>query len=360
MAKHNTSEKKWYYIIGGIVLLAIIIAAFWIPQTAFVFNRVDGLNSDFTALLGLKLSANDIESNCRQVPNTDGQMVCLINSIMHNVYGYVIFDGPAKVSKSTRDSFIRSMTRLNTEVKKPDEYSQFSRTQKKTWDKTFGKGIFSTTLLSTVKKNSYSFADVQKIATELDKSLNVWCTGLSTVFVSGQFDQFYDVQRDESEMDMWLQICAKKPPRVFSATKDSILFDMPNIDLYQYNRYRTECETPRYIEPTCQAAGCPTSTTCALIPLETTEKKFIGTLTFSELNIQIRKLGNDYIFAVNEGIADSSKFTRELDFSKYILQMPYREGMDVRDLFDKVGFVVVTTNDKIMKLIDDVKDMRQN
>jgi len=29
-------------------------------------------------------------------------------------------------------------------------------------------------------------------------------------------------------------------------------------------------------------------------------------------------------------------------------------------LFDKVGFVVVTTNDKIMKLIDDVKDMRQN
>lgn len=355
-------KKKWYYIGGGVALLIVLIFTFgFFSQTAFLMERTFGLQSDFTALIGTKVALNEIVDTCELQPTDDEEEVCIINAVMKNIYGYAIFDGPAKMNKESRNSIVSSMTEMNNEVKRPDEYKQFTRDQKRTWDKTFGKGIFSSTLITTVKKTSYSYTDLQRMATELDKSLNVWCNGLSTVFLSGKFDQFYQAPQDNSEVDMWLQICEKKPDKIFVITKETITVNMPNIDLYRYNRYKTICEDAD--NPCSEGTLCQIKT-CRVEELPETEKKYIGTLYFNELDVQIRKLGNDFIFGVNEGITDSGKFTRELDFSKYILQMPWQQGIDIttdRDFpSSKPGFAVVSTNEKITKIIDDVIDLRES
>jgi len=293
---------------------------------------------------------------------------------------------------------LEMMNAINKEAKSPNEYAKFSREQKKIWDKTFGKGIFSDSLIKKVKTNKYTYSDMKIVANQLDDSVNKWCNGLNAVILSGKFNNFYKNDVGNSELDIWLQLCAKKPKSIFTVSSSKIKLNLPNVDLYDYKRFEPKCEpvsenvikdapicpngqycvynsvapvgTPlegqtigQYYE--CHNGICASGWICQMVELPQTQKTFIGTLELSKINFEIRPLGsNDFIAALNSGIQQSSSIKHNKDFTNYLLQMPTAQGIDItvdRTFpYSKTGFIIITTNDKINKLVKDVKDMRSS
>ena len=355
--KKKTKKYLLYGIgITAFVLVLLAVGYFMSQQTVLGISKY-GLTTDFTALLGIKTPYTQVYTTCNAETTNQKETLCLMNNVITETYGYGIFKGSAKLQPSVQSNIVRSMEALNKEVKKPDEYKRFSKEQKKIWDKTFGKGVFTKTLINKVKTNRYTYYDMKIVTTELDTSLNNWCTALNEVIVSGKFKQFFNTDTGGEEIDQWIQICNEKPKKIFSVSNDKIVLHLNDINLYDYKKYDTVCETP-----TTGCEGTCSVTMCHIVELPQTEKILIGTLQLSKLNMEIRPLGsNDFIIAVNDGIQQSSTITTQKTFANYITQMPTANAIDIttdNNWPNEQGYIIVTTNNQISKLVKDFKDLR--
>jgi hypothetical protein len=353
-------KKNKKYMLYGIAIVSVIVillaAGYFMSQQTVLGISKYGLTTDYTILAGTNVAESTMLNTCNQETTRDKENICIANSLISNTYGYGIFKGAAKLEPSIQKNLVASMESLNKEAKKPTEYKQFSKEQKKIWDKTFGNGIFTKTLINKIKTNRFTYYDLKIVATETDTSLNNWCNALNAVLVSGKFSNFYKTN-DMNEMDQFIQICAQKPKKIFTVGNDKITMHLNDITLYDYRKYDTVCDNS-----TIGCDGMCTVTMCHIVELPQTEKTVMGTLQLSKLNLQIRPLGsNDFLIAINDGIQQSNTITTQKDFAKYILQMPTDKAVDIttgNDWVNQKGFIIASTNNQVSKLVKDYKSIQ--
>lgn len=348
MATKSNSKVLW--------IIALVVVGFLLANQAGLFSvylipKVF-ITTDFTALVGTEKPLSNLVNDCRSIPGRTAEQVCYINSYIDNIYGYVIFKSPAQLDKNFVSSITRQMESMNQMTKRPYEYRYFNSEQKKLWDKTFGKGIFTAQLISTIKKNKYTSTDAKLITREIDNSLNNWCNGIKAVFSSGKFKNILGNNVND-DMDIWIQICNNKPKKIFDTVDGNVVLKLPNFDVYDYQRYKVNCDSA------CKNEVCM----CQIIELPNTIKTYAGTIKLSQLNLVVKSLGNDFVIGggTNKGMTMAKSIKRELNFKDYLLQTPFNQGKSIGEGSPfpeyEPGFVIVTSNAQISTMVGDVKDL---
>lgn len=391
-SKHNAIA------LGFLILVVAIlgIGAFYgITQSVVLVGKGwFNMESSFVALVGTETSVYDMMNQVKDADNAK-EYIATYNLLIDNVYGYAVLDSPVKVSSSTTRKMAQEMSEFNSEIKQPSSYKTWTRQQKSVWNKAFGKGVWTSTLQNTIKKRTYTYNDLVLIGTELDKSANQFCNGFVSVYKSGLFPEEFN--GNEDSMQYFMQFCEKKPAKMFVKVADGYTFNLPDMDIYQYDRYDVVCEASKdallpnapqckqgeyciyqYPAPAdtpnagqmigqyyqCYDNVCAWSWMCHYVEKPQVIKEFMGTIQFSKMNFKIKKIGNqDVGIALGaSGIKGLSSIKEERYFENYFKKMPINQSININtnDWVNEEGFLIITNNDAIKKITNDVVDTTGN
>lgn len=223
----------------------------------------------------------------------------MFNSIIDNVYGYVIFDTPIVLSQKTRNGFIDIMEDINKEIRQEESTNYFE------------DNIFSSKLINTVNKPNLEFTDIKLIINELEDSSDKFCNGVSNFLKDNPNNQ----------ANIFGDLCKGKSERLFTKEGTKYVLKLKDVDIFDYR---------------------------------SSEKNYEGKLRLSDLQVEIYEKAGDIVIAINEeAIKEVENIEGKFQFNQYGFEVEHKDSETFGGIYDKditkeTVYLVVSNSEELI------------
>lgn len=316
------------------------------------FDNSEFLVSNYVAKVGLTSGLNE---------NLFGGGYNGLNELTSKLYGYIIFNTPVILTSQLRDELMKEMIQANRLSE--CNYNRYHTMQtivgntncQNQYAKYFPTPIFSQNLIAIVNRNSFTFNDLAAIDTELETSVNTFCTGILTMNsdtgISG---------RDLEDLQVLVSICQQKPSQILKRDGSSyVLNTLPDVKIYKAKTNMICSQTMPTSTPvgsSCYAASAVEgpdntriTTYCCNIP--TGEKELVGTIKLSNIKMKFSEKAGSLVVALNDaGITNADSVPPRFQFEQYAFYTDHNNSasMDKFDYSRNGGFIVLSNSQSVI------------